>query len=95
MLKRDLHGPLEDDVADSLTTEEKDWLRSWNRADEIPGEDSGDGSQDYNKMKKDDLLGEIEARNAGRPEEDHIVPDGDKKDNLVAALEADDEDQAS
>jgi len=38
-------GPLDPDTAKSLTDEEKDWLRSWNRESEIPGEDEGDGEQ--------------------------------------------------
>lgn len=33
------HGPIDDDVVNSLTDAEKEWLRSWNRQDEIPGED--------------------------------------------------------
>lgn len=39
-LERELHNPLTDSEASSLTDEEKDWLRSWNREGEIPGEDA-------------------------------------------------------
>ena len=38
----------------------------------------------------DDLEAEIEARNASRKDEDHVVPESNKKADLVAALEADD-----
>jgi hypothetical protein len=38
-LKRELSNPLSEDEAKSLTNDEKAWLRSWNRAGEIPGED--------------------------------------------------------
>lgn len=37
-LERVLSNPLTEDEAKSLTDEEKDWLRSWNRESEIPGE---------------------------------------------------------
>lgn len=49
-----------------------------------------EGSADYSKLKVADLQAEIDARNEGRAEEGQIVPDGDKKADLVAALEADD-----
>jgi hypothetical protein len=44
-LERTLSKPLTEDEANSLTDEEKDWLRSWNREGEIPGED-GPAAQD-------------------------------------------------
>lgn len=34
------HGPIDPDVADSLTDAEKEFLRAWNRESEIPGEGS-------------------------------------------------------
>jgi hypothetical protein len=38
-LDRVLSNPLTEDEANSLTSEEKEWLKAWNRAGEIPGED--------------------------------------------------------
>lgn len=43
MLKRELSTPLTEDEANSLTEDEKVWLRSWNRGAEIPGE-TGDSA---------------------------------------------------
>lgn len=41
-------------------------------------------------LKVDELRAEVERRNEGRDEADQIVPEGTKKADLVAALEADD-----
>lgn len=41
-----------------------------------------------------DLQAEIDKRNADRDEEHKIVPAGTKKDDLAAALKADDENQS-
>lgn len=43
MLKRELSTPLTEDEANSLTEDEKAWLRSWNRESEIPGETDAPG----------------------------------------------------
>ena len=48
----------------------------------------GDGS--YQDRTVSDLRAEIDTRNEDRDDEDLIVPDGTKKADLVAALEADD-----
>lgn len=53
-----------------------------------------DGTADeqvgYESQTVDELKAEIDRRNARRETEDQIVPDGTKKADLVAALEADD-----
>lgn len=46
---------------------------------------------DYNDWTVARLKEEIANRNEDRDEEDHIVPEGSNKPDLVAALEADDE----
>lgn len=51
-------------------------------------------SEGYDDHKVAVLEGEIKARNAERDEADHIVPDGTKRADLIAALEADDAAQA-
>lgn len=43
----------------------------------------------YKSLKADELKAEIDKRNEGREEADQISPEG-KKEDLVAALEADD-----
>lgn len=52
-------------------------------------EPAGDAPQ-YERATKADLQAEIDRRNTDRPEGDLIVPSGDTKKDLVAALEADD-----
>lgn len=52
--------------------------------------DTGTGSG-YESQKVDDLKAEIDSRNEGRDEADRIVPDGAKKADLIASLEADDD----
>jgi len=47
-------------------------------------------SKGYGDHTVAELEGEIDARNADRPKEDQIKPEGNKKADLVAALEADD-----
>lgn len=49
---------------------------------------SGDG--DYDKMKVDDLIEEVNRRNGDRSEDDAIVPESSRKADLIDALEADD-----
>ncbi|HET6816881.1 MAG TPA: hypothetical protein VFH66_06605 [Mycobacteriales bacterium] len=53
--------------------------------------DGGEGG--YSKQKVADLQAEIDRRNEGRDEADQIAPEGEKKADLIAALEADDEAQ--
>lgn len=54
--------------------------------DELPDE-----VQDYNDLTVSQLHQVINYRNDGRDEESQIAPDSDRKADLVAALEADDE----
>lgn len=64
-----------------------------------PGTDtSGDPSgpqtgmpADYSDWEYNDLRHEVSSRNEDREEDDKIVPDSQSKEDLVAALEADDE----
>lgn len=51
---------------------------------------TGDDTPDYAAAVKADLEAEISRRNAQRGEDTQIVPAGTKKDDLVAALQADD-----
>lgn len=53
---------------------------------------SGDGDEGYGSKSVADLTVIIDERNAERDEDDQIVPEGRKKQDLVDALEADDED---
>jgi hypothetical protein len=53
--------------------------------------DPDEEAPDYSKMSAKELKAEIDRRNADRAEEDHIVLEGTKKSDAVAALEADDE----
>lgn len=64
--------------------------REDNPAPEVEGD--GDGGVDYGSMTVAELKAEISARNDVREEADRIPTDGVKAD-LVAALEADDEQQ--
>lgn len=59
----------------------------------VPGfPDSGPEVSAWNEtMKKAQLQEVIDQRNENREEDQQIVPEGDKKADLVAALEADDE----
>jgi len=93
----DFSKPLDEDEAQYVA--ERPWLR---REAEFQGievryesdtfEESDEDEVDYSKFTKKELLAEIERRNEEREdEEDHIVFDNDKNDTLVAALEADDE----
>lgn len=89
-LKRELSNPLTEDEAKSLTRTEKEWLRSWNRHDEIPGEEAPGGEDDedtsgavdYNDLTKDELKEELRSRD---------LPVSGNHDELVARLEEDDE----
>lgn len=99
----DFSKPLDEDEAQYVA--ERPWLR---REAEFQGlevryasdtfeeaEDEDEDEVDYSKFTKKELLAEIDRRNEEREdEEDHIVPENDKNDTLVAALEADDEDNA-
>jgi hypothetical protein len=84
------HGPVDPDIADSLTTAEKDWLRSWNRQSEIPGEEApasdGDDADsddaDYSDLTLDELKDKLRDRD---------LPVSGNKDELIARLEEDDE----
>jgi len=49
-------------------------------------------NKDYGSWKGDQLIAEVKRRNDSRDDEAKIVPDGKKKADFVAALEADDED---
>ncbi len=53
-------------------------------------DDSSTSDEGWGGQKVDALKAEIEARNASRKDEDHVVPESNKKADLVAALEADD-----
>lgn len=93
-LKRELSNPLTEEEADSLTKDEKEWLRSWNRHAEIPGEDvpgdDGDGDEDegdedYDSMNVDDLQDLLRDRGlpvSGNKQEliDRLVEDDDSDD---------------
>lgn len=89
-LKRVLSNPLTEDEAKSLTEDEKAWLRSWNRAGEIPGEDEpeseddGDDAEDsdYSEWSIEELKDALRTRG---------LPVSGNKDELVARLEEDDE----
>lgn len=52
---------------------------------------SEEEEEGYESWKADELREEIDVRNKDRDEDDMIVPDGKKKADLIAALEADDE----
>lgn len=80
------HGPLDPEVAESLTAEEKEWLRSWNRGDEIPGGDeeeteAPDPDASYEDWTNDQLRAELSGRE---------LPTGGVKAELVERLEEDD-----
>lgn len=60
-------------------------------SDDGSDEEESEGKVDYNEWTNKRLKDEINSRNADRDEEDHIVPEGTNKPELVAALEADDE----
>lgn len=60
---------------------------AWGRDAEEPAADG----ESYSDWSAKQLLAEIENRNANRDESEHIVLDGKKKSDAVAALEADDE----
>lgn len=88
-LKRELHNPLTEEEANSLTKDEKEWLRNWNRHDEIPGEDAPEGEDalepeddGYDDMTNAELQTLLRARG---------LPVSGNHDELVARLEADDE----
>lgn len=93
-LKRELSNPLTEDEAKSLTKEEKEWLRNWNRHDEIPGEDApsadedddedeeDDGGEGYDDLTNDELKEELRKRD---------LPVSGNHAELVARLEEDDE----
>lgn len=90
-LKRELHNPLTEEEASTLTKDEKVWLRSWNRHDEIPGEeppapeDAGDGEEsDYDDMSIEELKTILRARD---------LPVSGNKDELIARLEEDDSEE--
>jgi len=56
-------------------------------------DEDGDGEiSAYERMNVKALQAEIDRRNEDREEEDQIEPEGTKKAQLIAALEADDED---
>lgn len=87
------HGPIDEDIVDELTEDEKAWLRSWNRGDEIPDEeadatnaddedDEEDEDSDYSEMSNDELRDELKRRD---------LPVSGNKDELIARLEEDDE----
>ena len=50
-------------------------------------------SEDYEDMTVQQLKDEIAARNEDRDEDDQIVPEGSKRADLIAALEASDEEE--
>jgi len=58
---------------------------------EVEVEADGEEIESYDELSVKELKAEIDARNALLDEEDQIVPDGAKKADLIAALEADDE----
>lgn len=64
------------------------YVNGWGQDIDAPSEDA---SVDYSKLKGDQLVAEIERRNADRDEADQIVLDDRKKSTAVAALKADDE----
>jgi hypothetical protein len=85
------HGVIDEDVLNSLTDAEKEWLRSWNRGDEIPGdedveddtdEDEEEETGDYSELSNDELKAELERRG---------LPKSGNKDELIARLEEDDD----
>lgn len=86
------HGPIDEDIVDSLTDQEKEWLRSWNRHDEIPGEDAPEADDDeetaeddgYDGLTNAELQELLKARG---------LPTSGNKDDLVARLEEDDEEE--
>lgn len=49
-----------------------------------------DNDVDYSTLKKADLVAEIDRRNENRDEDEKITTAGEKNEDLVAALEADD-----
>lgn len=55
-------------------------------------QESEEEEVDYSDLTVPELKAEIDARNDGREDDDKIAPASSKKDDLVAALEADDED---
>lgn len=57
---------------------------------EAPAPDAVDDAQGYDTFKVDELEAMINERNKGRDQADLIMPEGKKKADLVAALEADD-----
>jgi len=62
------------------------------RVDEDEDEDEGgEEIESYDELTVKELNAEIDARNELLDEEDQIVPDGKKKADLIAALEANDE----
>lgn len=84
------HGPIDEDIVDSLTEKEKEWLRSWNRHSEIPGEDvpeSDDDEADGEEADYEDLtVAELQDRLRDRD-----LPVSGTKDELIARLVEDDD----
>ena len=81
-----------------FTAEELEYLRVCNRdrdiaenAERFGVEVEEDPNDSYRNWKNAELQAEIDNRNSVRADGDKIVPDGTKKDDLVSALERDDE----
>lgn len=66
------------ELSDPLTNEDKEWLRSWNREDEIPDDDGEDG---YDSWTVAELRTELDERG---------LETGGNKPDLIARLEDDD-----
>ena len=65
-------------LSDPLTDDDKAWLRSWNRGDEIPGDTTGspelavDGSEDDGGSDTPDDIPEAESAQEDGSEDDEI-----------------------
>jgi hypothetical protein len=90
------------ELSDPLTEEDKEWLKSWNREDEIPEDqrDSDDDDEDdedtddggdgrYSSMTKAELVNEVMRRNNEYAEDYQMSTSGNKAE-LRQRLEDDD-----
>lgn len=90
-LKRVLSDPLTEDEANSLTKDEKAWLRSWNRGAEIPdeGADASDAEDpqagsvvpEYDDFTTEELKDKLRERD---------LPVSGNKQELIERLQEDD-----
>lgn len=84
-----------------LSEADKEWLRNWNRAEEIPEnqrdeepEDEGDDLTPYEDMTVPQLRAEIDKVNANRTSVEQISKGGSRADLIERLEEVEDEDDS-